>query len=75
MRDKQRNKHQEQREDGIWYNLELSLMDRYDQIENLNSMARKNKALDEKKKREHIIHQRNEQLRIQHQSEVDEDRD
>lgn len=42
----------------MWFSMELNQMQRQDEIENLNAMARKGKVLEEKQKREKMIAER-----------------
>lgn len=49
-------------------------MQRFDEIENLNHMAKKNKVFDEKRLREKTIAERNEILRQEREAELENDR-
>jgi hypothetical protein len=61
------------KEDKIWLNNDVNAMERFDQIENLNSRAKKNKVMEERKKREEMMHARQEKLR--HEKEQEERKD
>jgi len=61
------------KEDKIWLNNDVNAMERFDQIENLNSRAKKNKVMEERKKREEMMHARQEKLRQEKEQEERKD--
>jgi len=72
-KEKQRFRQSLVKEDKIWLNNDVNAMERFDQIENLNSRAKKNKVMEERKKREEMMHARQEKLRQEKEQEERKD--
>lgn len=75
LNEKNNIKKRENKESSMWFNMENNQIQRQDEIENLNNMAKKGKILQEKQNRERMIAQRDRIRQEDEQSEKQADED
>jgi len=75
LNEKNNIKKRENKESSMWFNMENNQIQRQDEIENLNNMAKKGKILQEKQNRERMIAQRDRIRQDEEQSEKQADED